>query len=94
MITVLSHKGTFHKTHTARRTNKNPNEINQPVTHGWITAGLCHSWNCSLMLFNEKLAVGAAFSKYNFSPVIMSFSQKQPLSSVFNSTEDTFIYSK
>lgn len=69
--------------HTAHRNNINPNEINQPVTQGWITADLCHSWKCSLMLFNEKLAVGTAFNKYNFSPVVMSFSHKQPAPSVF-----------
>lgn len=45
------------------------------------------------MLFNEKLAVGTTFSKYNFSPVVMLFSQKQPAPSVFYSTEDTFISS-
>lgn len=92
-VTVLSHECTLHVTHTAHRTNKNTNEMNQPVTHAWIAADLCHSWNCSLMLFNEKLAVGTTFSKYNFSPAVMLFSQKQPAPSVFYSTEDTFISS-
>lgn len=46
------------------------------------------------MLFNEKQAWKPHVKyKYNFSPVIMLFSPKKPLTSVFNSTEDTFISS-
>lgn len=43
---------------TVDRTNKDPNEIEQPGTHGRIADDWCHSWPQLFMLLDEKLLGG------------------------------------